>query len=135
MPELERLNLLSCVDGAALEGYVASYSLMVRAYADLCDNGITLETPRGCVKSPALAAFESGRKGVLDFCKEFGLSPASRTRLHAPGQPEAADPMESLLAAAIDNHPQDMTPGKVTDLRKLMGYTDDDAGSDPQHDA
>jgi P27 family predicted phage terminase small subunit len=111
VPELERLGLIACVDGAALEAYCSSYEVMVLAAQQIARDGVTSTGIRGPVRHPALDAYQAGRRGVLEFCREFGLTPSARCRLHAPGETPAEDPMESLLSG---------TSANVTDLRALI---------------
>jgi P27 family predicted phage terminase small subunit len=108
-----------------LEAYCTSYEVMVRAAQQLAEEGVTSTGIRGPVRHPALDAYATGRRGVLDFCREFGLSPSARCRLHAPGEAEADDPLESLLSG---------TSPRVTDLREAIygkgGGDDGDGRSD-----
>jgi P27 family predicted phage terminase small subunit len=101
VPELERIGLLSCVDGAALEGYCISYSLAVRAAKKL-GKGMTFKTQTGYMaQRPEVAILNNALKQVRAFCAEFGLSPAGRARMAIPGEAEADDPMEKLLTKKL----------------------------------
>lgn len=72
VPELDRLKLLTKVDGAVLEGFCAAYAEFVAT------------VKRGEAIKPSLMA------QVRYFAGELGLTPAARARLAAPpGQEDA----------------------------------------------
>lgn len=50
VPELERLGLLTCVDGAALEGYCQSYARWVQAEQFIAKHGNIFKTPSGYIQ-------------------------------------------------------------------------------------
>lgn len=106
-PQLELLGLLTAVDGAAFEAACQSYATWVKCEKYLKDNGLTVEVqkegddgnlytsyiqqrPEVSIGNKALQAFKA-------FCTEFGLTPASRTRIDLKPLGEEIDPMEALL--------------------------------------
>jgi len=101
VPELERLGLLTCVDGAALEGYCESYSKWVEMSQFLKKfekQGYMFKTPSGYMQQlPQVSMAQRYLSLVKAFCCEFGLTPSSRSRMTIPGQAEEDDPMEAFL--------------------------------------
>jgi len=88
--ELEPLGLLTVVDRAALAAYCQLYSqsialgdLVKKLGAALFDNSTTPPTP---YPNPFIAALNRTLKTMHAFISEFGLSPASRTRIHVAPQ-------------------------------------------------
>lgn len=82
VPELERLGLLTCVDGAALEGYCQSYARWVEAEQFMIKHGTIFKTPNGYIQQvPQVAIAQKYLNVVKAFCAEFGLTPSSRSRL------------------------------------------------------
>lgn len=82
VPELERLGLLTCVDGAALEGYCQSYARWVEAEQFMMKHGTIFKTPNGYIQQvPQVAIAQKYLNMVKAFCAEFGLTPSSRSRL------------------------------------------------------
>ena len=100
-PELERLGLLSVIDGAALEGYCESYAKWVELTQFLKKfekQGYMFKTPSGYMQQlPQVSMAQRYLALVKAFCSEFGLTPSSRSRMTLPGQAEAEDPMEARL--------------------------------------
>lgn len=73
VPELDRLGMLTKIDGAVLEGHCATYSEFVR----------------GVKSGEPLKATLLGQMRI--FCAELGLTPSSRSRLSAPQKGDNAE--------------------------------------------
>jgi P27 family predicted phage terminase small subunit len=81
-PELERLGLIARVDRAALAGYAQSWARWREAEQVIEEHGQTYVTPTGFLRErPEVAIAASEKRALRLFALEFGLSPASRTRL------------------------------------------------------
>lgn len=93
---LEKLGLLSAIDGAALEGLCRSYSVAVKADRAL-KKGVTLKTMYGIQAHPAVAISRLAWAEVRKFASEFGLTPAARTRVNAPAKKAETDEAEAFL--------------------------------------
>ena len=82
-PELLRLGLLTVLDGAALGAYCQTFSLWQQAEELLRRDGRTYKLPNGTVcKHPAVGITQQAKMMVRAFAAEFGMTPASRSRLH-----------------------------------------------------
>ncbi|MEN6370922.1 MAG: phage terminase small subunit P27 family [Armatimonadota bacterium] len=98
VPELDRLGLLTCVDGAALESYCTAYDNMVMAQKVLKKYGMTFYTEKGyIVQRPEVAIVNKSLMIIKAFCAEFGLTPSSRSRMAMPDKPDEEDEMDKLL--------------------------------------
>ncbi len=96
-PELRRLGLLTCVDRLALAGYCMAYARWRQANDVLTDEGLTFVTPSGYVQQrPEVAIANKSLAEMKAFAQEFGMTPASRTRISMP-EPEAPDPFAEFL--------------------------------------
>jgi len=92
--ELERLKLLTEIDGIALEGLCVSYSMWKEAVEFIKKNGTTYRIPRtnkkGKVVSVYIAQFPEVSiaiqclKQIRAFASEFGLTPSSRGKIFLP---------------------------------------------------
>jgi P27 family predicted phage terminase small subunit len=93
-PELERLGLLTLVDGASLAAYCQSWSLYVDAQRAVIqyrkENGkltVSYTNKAGATNEsplPEIAIAEKALKQIKMFCTEFGLTPSSRGRMTLP---------------------------------------------------
>ena len=102
-PELEKLGLLTSIDGEAFaaacqawKDYVDCQKIIKkhgRTYTYKNQGGFENETERPEVKvaNKALEQFRS-------FCREFGLTPASRAKIEVKTEDGEEDPMEKLLS-------------------------------------
>lgn len=109
-PELERLGLLTSVDGEAFAAACQAWGTYVECerlfkskdpetgqrmgrtytYVNKAGQANIIERPEVRIGQKALEAFHR-------FCSEFGLSPASRARIAVKAEAEGFDPMEELL--------------------------------------
>lgn len=80
--ELERVGLLTVVDGAALAGYCQAYARWRQAEEIITRDGLTFETPNGYVQQrPEVSIAQKSLSLVKGFCSEFGLTPSARARM------------------------------------------------------
>jgi P27 family predicted phage terminase small subunit len=97
-PELERLGLLTVVDGAALAAYCQAYSRWKQAEEIIKREGMTFTTETGyLMPHPAVKIAEKSMQLIKAFCAEFGLTPSSRCRMSLPEQKED-DEFEEFLS-------------------------------------
>lgn len=87
-PVLERMGLLTIVDGVALAIYCQSLARYVAAEAQIEQYGSVLKTASGYVQpSPYVAISRQSAQAVRAFCTEFGFTPSSRGRMSV-GEPD-----------------------------------------------
>lgn len=99
IPELERLGLMTIMDGVAFEAVCQNYATWVRCEKYLKKNGLTFETETGYIQQrPEVAIGQKALAAVRAFCTEFGLTPASRARINIKPDDGKEDPMEALLS-------------------------------------
>jgi P27 family predicted phage terminase small subunit len=97
VPILLRMGVLTEADEYALANLCQAYSTLIKAQQKLSEVGLLLKTPSGYVQqNPLLSIVNSCTETITKLSREFGLTPASRTRLQAT--PEAkADSTESRM--------------------------------------
>jgi P27 family predicted phage terminase small subunit len=79
-----KLGLLSVVDRAALAGYCMAWGRWVEAEEQLKKTGTVVKTPNGYpIVSPYLSIANKAVEQMRIFLTEFGLTPASRSRIQA----------------------------------------------------
>lgn len=81
-PALERLGLLTEIDGAALAGYCQSYARWRQCQEVLKRKGLTFQTKSGYVAARPEVAI--GNRALIElraFCVQFGLTPSARARM------------------------------------------------------
>jgi len=109
VPELETLGLLTCLDGAALEGYCKSYSRFVEAEQFMDSKISGVEKKKGTVykittktgseylqQLPQVSIAQKYLQIAIRLMAEFGLTPSSRGRMSLPSEGKD-DGMEGLL--------------------------------------
>ena len=102
VPILLRMRVLTEADGYALANLCQAYSTMAKAQRKLNDTGLLLKTPSGYVQqSPLLSVVNTCVETITKLCREFGLTPASRSRLQITEPADEIDP----IAAAISQMP------------------------------
>jgi P27 family predicted phage terminase small subunit len=110
VPELLRLGVLTVVDGKALAGYCHAFARWQEAEKEIKKFGLVVEEPvlmkiddelidSGYVRlkrNPAVAISFEAQKVMKSFLVEFGLTPASRSRIHTK-EPEKEDPLANYM--------------------------------------
>ncbi len=96
---LEAMGVLTQVDGAAFAGYCQAYARWKEAEEFLSKHGTIFKTPSGYIQQvPQVSIAQTYLKVMKDFCSEFGLTPAARTRIQIDGDAgETGDPMDDIL--------------------------------------
>ena len=88
-PELERLGILTQIDGAALAAYCEAYGRWVAGVKGLKHNGLINIAGNGHpMPNPYLGIINHALSQMRAFMVEFGLTPSSRTRLKVEPQKE-----------------------------------------------
>jgi P27 family predicted phage terminase small subunit len=98
-PELMRLGLLTAVDRAALAAYCAAYSRWAAAERNVQKFGVVIKAPRTGtpMHNPYVQVANTSLDQMRKFAIEFGLTPASRSRIQADPLPSDEDPFESFM--------------------------------------
>ncbi|APM39939.1 phage terminase small subunit P27 family [Clostridium kluyveri] len=96
---LEAIGILTKVDAASFAGYCQSYARWKEAEEFLTKHGTIFKTPSGYIQQvPQVSIAQTYLKIMKDFCSEFGLTPASRTRINVDKDSnDCLDPMEMML--------------------------------------
>lgn len=118
VPQLLAMGVLSKVDQKALAAYCACYARWCQAEADVAKYGLTIEEPvintatgkqrklgkKYVVRlkaNPAAAKSSDAMKLMKSFLIEFGMTPASRSRLStSPDAEKPKDPADKYFGAA-----------------------------------
>lgn len=96
---LEAMGLLTTADRAALANYCEWWARWVQAEKALKEHGLTFTTPNGYVQQrPEVAIAQKAAAICKSFLTEFGLTPASRSRIAVP-EKKPADPFAEFLAS------------------------------------
>jgi P27 family predicted phage terminase small subunit len=101
VPELLRLQLLAMVDRAALANYCQWWARYVEAEKILSAQGLTILCPSGYMQQrPEVAIAQKAAQLMKAFLVEFGLTPASRSRVSVP-EPKQEDEFSKFLRAKV----------------------------------
>ena len=99
-PELVRLKVLTVADEIALALLCDAYAEFIAARQAVGGQAVyETETMQGTLMKrshPAVAQASDAWRRVLAAASEFGLSPASRSKVTAAGDAQPADPWEAL---------------------------------------
>lgn len=99
VPELARIGLLTVVDGHALAVYCEAWATYVQASEIVRAEGILVDSYRGGkAKNPAAQIMRDSADLMMKVGGQYGLTPATRTRLQVPGDDKDGFDMESLLS-------------------------------------
>jgi len=89
VPQLVAVGLLTRIDRSALIAYCRAFARAEAAEEYLDNHGTVYETPQGLIcKRPQLAIASDAWARCHRFIVEFGLSPASRTKVSVAKKPE-----------------------------------------------
>ena len=101
--QMEKLGILSEVDMAAFAGYCQAYARWKAAEEFITNHGAIVKTPSGYWQQvPQVSIAQQYLKQMSKFCEQFGLTPASRSRITADaGQGEFVDDMDRLLGGEM----------------------------------
>jgi P27 family predicted phage terminase small subunit len=92
--QLGPLRLITHLDRAALASYCAAYALWAEATQAIQTYGAMVKSPSGYpVQSPYVSIANRQTEIMMRIASEFGLTPASRSRISAPvaAQPSLFD--------------------------------------------
>lgn len=94
-PELAAIGVLTRLDRSALAAYCQSWSQWLHAIDKLKATGPVVKAPSGFpIQNPYFAIANSALKQMKAFLTEFGMTPSSRSRIHAGELPDKAGDAE-----------------------------------------
>ena len=100
-PSLEAMGLLTIWDIDSFSAYCQAYARWREAEEFITQHGSIFKTPSGYVQQvPQVSIAQQNLKIMQSLAGEFGLSPATRSRIIAAGcmsDKTSDDPMEQLL--------------------------------------
>ncbi|MCK6482254.1 MAG: phage terminase small subunit P27 family [Planctomycetes bacterium] len=86
-------GLLTEIDGPALMAYCLAYDRLLDAEQKLRQYGAVVKAPSGYLShSPYLAIANRALDQMRSMLVEFGMTPSSRSRVHAAGGPGSTNP-------------------------------------------
>ena len=80
-PIITRSNIFTDADTAALTAYCENFSTFVKATEEIERDGLYTSTQTGVTTHPAVRIQNQASTAMLKFLVEFGLTPASRSRV------------------------------------------------------
>lgn len=106
------LGLLTSVDRAALAAYCAAYSTWVEAETSMQKFGRVITSPSGySIQSPYVGIRNTSLDLMRKFLVEFGMTPASRSRLQLSSDtPPAKDAFEAFMQSIGADSLNDVQP-------------------------
>ena len=122
--ELVAIGLLTSVDRAALAAYCSSYSRWAAAEEQIQKFGTVIKSPKSGypVQNPYVGVANTALDHMRKFGVEFGMTPASRTRLQVEPQSGQTDPFEAFMQELHENSP-------INDVSGSTGNSEDNEQS------
>ena len=97
--QMERIGILTEVDMAAFAGYCQAYARWKEAEEFISQHGTIVRTPSGYWQQvPQVSIAQTYLKVMQKFAEQFGLTPASRSRIVAESN---GNPLEDELEALL----------------------------------
>ncbi len=101
MPELEALGLLAKIDRASLAAYCQCWARWIEAEELVAEQGLVAVTDKGnVIQHPAVGIANTALGQMRAFLTEFGMTPASRTRISVKPPTKGQDATEAFLFGA-----------------------------------
>jgi P27 family predicted phage terminase small subunit len=109
--ELITLGLLTNVDRAALASYCTAYSRWVAAELAIQKFGVVIKSPKSGfpIQNPYVGVANTAVDQMRKFATEFGLTPASRTRLQVNPDAAPTDTFDSFMSGIGGDDVESMT--------------------------
>lgn len=97
--QMEEIGILTQVDMAAFAGYCQAYARWKEAEEFISQHGTIVKTPSGYYQQlPQVSIAQTYLKIMNRFAEQFGLTPASRSRITAAdSSKDSEDEMEKIL--------------------------------------
>lgn len=96
--ELARLDLVSDLDVMALAAYCNAFSTWIDAMKQIREHGTLVRSPNGYpMPSPYVKIQRDAQDEMMKWLREFGMTPAARTRVVGDGgESDEDDPFAAL---------------------------------------
>lgn len=95
--EMKELGILTNLDSSVLAAYCTAYALWRQANEYIKEEGILVNAPSGYpMQAPYVAVLNKQVDIMVKLASEFGMTPASRTKIKTEKTQED-DPMEQIL--------------------------------------
>jgi len=109
--ELEQLGLLTGVDAAELAAYCCAYGRWIEAEREVKKHGLLVPSAvPGVLKSnPAIAVVNQCLTQIDKFSSQFGMTPASRSRISVAPPSKQDDPFVSFMNSIAGADDQQVT--------------------------
>jgi P27 family predicted phage terminase small subunit len=78
-PDLERLGTVTAADSVALAMLADALAQYRAACAEIASGGLVVDAERGPVRNPAVGIRDAAWVRVMKGCREFGMTPVSRS--------------------------------------------------------
>lgn len=102
--QLAGLGLISDLDVMALAAYCNAYSTWLDAIKKIKETGMLVRSPNGYpMPSPYVKIQRDAQAEMMGWLKEFGMTPAARTRVSGGSEEEEDDPFAALAKRAASN--------------------------------
>lgn len=98
VPDLEAAGVTSRVEATALGAYCQAVSRLRKAEAEIFRDGITIMTESGLKKHPAVGVAERSMVIIRAFASEFGMTPASRSKVKSKSGSDDVKPDAEFAA-------------------------------------
>ena len=99
VPILRRMRVLTEADWMTLANLCQTWSTLIMAQRKLTEMGILYKSPSGYImQSPLLPIVNQCVDTITKLSREFGLTPAARSRIIAQTEPEPEDDLMALLS-------------------------------------
>ena len=97
--ELSAVGLLTAVDRAALAAYCQCWSRWVAAEESIRETSLVVKSAKSGypIQNPFVAIANTALDLMKKFLTEFGLTPASRSRLSVDADKSSADPFSQFM--------------------------------------
>jgi P27 family predicted phage terminase small subunit len=105
LPILERMRVLTEADGIALANLCYDYSLLQQAQASLVKTGmLTMNKKTEMIhQNPLIKVVAQTTDRISRGLQQFGLTPASRSRIQTVSDPKGEDDLAALLRAPVES--------------------------------
>jgi P27 family predicted phage terminase small subunit len=109
--ELIAIGLLTSVDRAALAAYCSSYSRWIAAEESIQKFGTVIKSPKSGfpIQNPYVSIANTALDHMRKYAVEFGLTPASRSRLQVDPAGSQDDPFKRFMQELHDEPINDVS--------------------------